>query len=126
MLWLLAKCALIVSVLASTRCQECGPLGYFCFGCFKESYSVVNLFHVAEKWEICWNDILYMYTPITTVVFSFRMTSMYHLLLMIVTLMFDLIRESVDSLCRDSTDTTRPLFQTEWLRTPKRGSYKPF
>ena len=36
------------------------------------------------------------------------------------------IRESVDSLCRDGADTTHPLFQTEWLRTPKRGSYEPF
>ena len=38
----------------------------------------------------------------------------------------NIIRESVDSLCRDGADTTRPLFKTEWLRTPKRGSYKPF
>ena len=37
-----------------------------------------------------------------------------------------IIRESVDSLCRDGADTTRPLFKTEWLRTPKRGSYKLF
>ena len=36
------------------------------------------------------------------------------------------IRESVDSLCRDGTDTTRPLSHIEWLRTPKRSSYKPF
>ena len=36
------------------------------------------------------------------------------------------IRESVDSLCRDGTDTTRPFFHIEWLRTPKRDSYKPF
>ena len=35
-------------------------------------------------------------------------------------------RESVDSLCRDGADMTRPLFHTKRLRTPKRGSYKPF
>ena len=35
--------------LAPIRCQECGPLGYFCFGCFEESHRAVNLFHVAEK-----------------------------------------------------------------------------
>ena len=40
--------------------------------------------------------------------------------------MLCIIRESVDSLCRDGADTTRPLFKTEWLITPKRGSYKPF
>ena len=36
------------------------------------------------------------------------------------------IRESVDSLCRDGADRTRPFFKIEWLITPKRGSYKPF
>ena len=36
------------------------------------------------------------------------------------------IRESVDSLCRDGADRTRPFSKIEWLRTPKRGSYKPF
>ena len=35
------------------------------------------------------------------------------------------IGESVDSLCRDGTDTTHVLSHIEWLRTPKRGSYKP-
>ena len=38
--------------LASLRCQECGPLGYYCLGCFEASHSVVNLFHLAEKWEV--------------------------------------------------------------------------
>ena len=37
-----------------------------------------------------------------------------------------LIRESVDSLCRDGADRTRPFSKIEWLRTPKRGSYKHF
>ena len=36
------------------------------------------------------------------------------------------IRESVDSLCRDGADRTRPFSKIEWLRTPKRASYKPF
>ena len=36
------------------------------------------------------------------------------------------IRESVDSLCRDGADRTRPFSKIEWLITPKRGSYKPF
>ena len=36
------------------------------------------------------------------------------------------IRESVDSLCRDGADRTRPFSKLEWPRTPKRGSYKPF
>ena len=34
------------------------------------------------------------------------------------------IRESVDSLCRDGANRTRPLFHTKRLRTPKCGSYK--
>ena len=33
------------------RCQRCGPLGFFCMECFKEYHSVINLFHVAEKWR---------------------------------------------------------------------------
>ena len=36
------------------------------------------------------------------------------------------IRESVDSLCRDGADMARPFFHIEWLRTPKLSSYKPF
>ena len=36
------------------------------------------------------------------------------------------IRELVDSLCRDGTDTTRPISREEWLRPAKHGSYKPF
>ena len=36
------------------------------------------------------------------------------------------IRESVDSLCRDGADRTRPFSKQDWPRTPKRGSYKPF
>ena len=36
------------------------------------------------------------------------------------------IRESVDSLCRDGADRTHPFSKIEWVRTPKRGSYKPF
>ena len=31
------------------------------------------------------------------------------------------IRESVDSLCRDGTDTTRPFSHIEWPRTLKRS-----
>ena len=37
---------------ATYRCQQCGPLGYFCEGCFLRSHSSMNIFHVPEKWEV--------------------------------------------------------------------------
>ena len=36
------------------------------------------------------------------------------------------IRESVDSLCRDGADTDTPIYQMKRLITPERYSYKPF
>ena len=38
----------------------------------------------------------------------------------------EIIIESVDSICRDGSDTTRPFLHIELPRTPKRGSYKHF
>ena len=38
---------------ASLRCQQCGPYGFYCLGCFESGHSRVNFFHVAEKWEVC-------------------------------------------------------------------------
>ena len=38
---------------ATLRCEECGPLGYFCLECFDNAHRAVNRFHVAEKWEVC-------------------------------------------------------------------------
>ena len=37
---------------ASLLCQQCGPLGYFCPGCFDLGHHKVNILHVAEKWEV--------------------------------------------------------------------------
>lgn len=37
---------------ACVRCRDCGPLGYFCSGCFENAHRYVNLFHVGEKWEV--------------------------------------------------------------------------
>ena len=31
------------------RCEECGPLGYFCLECFDNAHRAVNRFHVAEN-----------------------------------------------------------------------------
>ncbi len=38
--------------LASLRCQQCGPLGFFCSQCFTKVHDEINLFHVADKWEV--------------------------------------------------------------------------
>ena len=37
---------------ASLRCQRCGPLGFFCQHCFQQFHTNLNVFHVAEKWEV--------------------------------------------------------------------------
>ena len=37
---------------ASLRCPQCGPLGFYCCDCFKKAHCHVNVFHVAEKWEV--------------------------------------------------------------------------
>ena len=36
------------------------------------------------------------------------------------------IRESVDSLCRDGADTDTPIFEMKRIRTPEHYSHKPF
>ena len=38
---------------ACYRCQQCGPLGYFCSSCFMKLHSRINIFHVPEQWEVC-------------------------------------------------------------------------
>ena len=37
---------------ALLRCQQCGPLIHYCDQCFSKQHNNVNLFHVAEKWEV--------------------------------------------------------------------------
>ena len=43
---------LLCSKLAVFRCQECGPLIYYCYECFSKQHEKVNFFHIAEKWEV--------------------------------------------------------------------------
>ena len=43
---------LCCSKLAVFRCQECGPMVYYCFECFSKQHERVNVFHIAEKWEV--------------------------------------------------------------------------
>ena len=40
---------------ALMRCRQCGPLGYYCSACLLLCHSTVNVFHVAEKWEVIMN-----------------------------------------------------------------------
>ena len=35
---------------ASYRCEQCGP--FYCEECIKKSHSIMNLFHVLEKWKV--------------------------------------------------------------------------
>ena len=37
---------------ASLRCQRCGPFGSYCLECFNKLHKTVNIFHVAEKFEV--------------------------------------------------------------------------
>ena len=40
------------SSLASLRCRQCGPLGFYCLGCFQICHKCVNFLHIPEKWEV--------------------------------------------------------------------------
>ena len=48
----LAQSCISCEKAASLRCQQCGPLAYFCPDCFDQYHHKVNIFHVAEKWEV--------------------------------------------------------------------------
>ena len=43
---------LLCSEPAVFRCQECGPMIYYCHECFSKQHGKVNFFHTAEKWEV--------------------------------------------------------------------------
>lgn len=37
---------------AILRCLLCGPVAFFCEACFLDLHRRLNIFHVAEKWEV--------------------------------------------------------------------------
>lgn len=43
--------------IASLRCSQCGPLGFYCLGCFQTCHKCVNFLHIPEKWEVCVNCV---------------------------------------------------------------------
>jgi len=45
-------CCACMAVAATLRCQRCGPSGYYCCDCFELFHQTVNIFHVADKWEV--------------------------------------------------------------------------
>ena len=49
----IGQLCLLCPALAVLRCQECGPLVHYCCDCFCKQHEKANLFHVAEKWEVC-------------------------------------------------------------------------
>lgn len=48
----LAQICLCCDALASIRCKQCSINAFFCSECFTSSHELVNIFHVAEKWEV--------------------------------------------------------------------------
>jgi len=36
------------------KCKQYGPIKYYFGTCFEEQHKRVNLFHVAEKWKVCY------------------------------------------------------------------------
>ena len=38
--------------MSCLRCRFCGPSCFYCSQCFRKNHSDVNLFHVAEQWEV--------------------------------------------------------------------------
>lgn len=45
-------CFVCMEAAASLRCWRCGHSGYYCPGCFELLHQRVNIFHMAEKWEV--------------------------------------------------------------------------
>ena len=45
-------CCQCKKVVASLRCERCGPLGFFCQSCFKQCHNGINIYHTPEKWEV--------------------------------------------------------------------------
>lgn len=45
-------CVICNEAEALLQCVKCGPSGYFCCKCFELYHQKVNIFHVAEKWEV--------------------------------------------------------------------------
>ena len=37
---------------AILRCLQCGPVAFFCEDCFSDLHRRLNIFHLAEKWEV--------------------------------------------------------------------------
>lgn len=38
--------------IATLRCQQCGPMGFFCQECFQVYHRYINFFHIPERWEV--------------------------------------------------------------------------
>ena len=49
---LLGQLCLQCSSPAEFRCQDCGPLVFYCKDCFCSQHEKTNIFHVAEKWDV--------------------------------------------------------------------------
>ena len=37
---------------ATLRCSGCGPVAFYCEGCFSDLHKSQNTFHIAEKWDV--------------------------------------------------------------------------
>ena len=48
------KCVMC-SGLGIIRCLDCGPGVHYCEKCFRNQHEKTNVFHIAEKWEVCWS-----------------------------------------------------------------------
>ena len=45
-------CVNCQEVIATTRCEYCGPRQYFCVGCAQALHGSRNKFHVLEQWKV--------------------------------------------------------------------------
>lgn len=45
-------CIVCLHTAAEFRCQDCGPAVFYCHSCFCSKHENINLFHVAEKWQV--------------------------------------------------------------------------
>ena len=50
------------SKTAELRCKRCGPHVFYCSSCFQHTHCNVNIFHVAEKWQVNAMQLIYLWS----------------------------------------------------------------
>ena len=52
---------ILCSKTAELRCKRCGPHVFYCNSCFRQQHCSVNIFHVAEKWQVSERQLIFLW-----------------------------------------------------------------